>query len=286
MTKYQLVFVKMETAFSKIFNRNKLRDLKKMQSAFNNFKLNTISKRISINSGSRVALENLKRISKVGLKNGHNNPLKSAFFKWKNNVIIEKSIKKKKEELDYELEEKKADVKRLERRIVEVEEEIDESEKRYSHFYSQVKENKRKISVWENKNRELSHDINEILDRGVQNADEFISTSQSSQDRIAGLNRRLYEAINENKELKEQLNQTNDNVKNFITEMSSLISSHEILKLATDDGTQEFEEESGGGSVLDDQREDYVRDTPEYRHHVHTTVTQGGRGQVKAKRRR
>lgn len=49
MTKYQLVFVKMETAFAKIFNRNKLRDLKTMHDAFSRFRKNTLSARININ---------------------------------------------------------------------------------------------------------------------------------------------------------------------------------------------------------------------------------------------
>ena len=49
MTKYQLVFVKMETAFTKIFNHNKLRDLNRLQEAFAKFKFNTIKNRININ---------------------------------------------------------------------------------------------------------------------------------------------------------------------------------------------------------------------------------------------
>lgn len=43
MTKYQLVFVKMETAFGSILNSNKIRDLKKKQQAFCKFRDNVIS---------------------------------------------------------------------------------------------------------------------------------------------------------------------------------------------------------------------------------------------------
>ena len=39
MTKYQLVFVKMENQFAKIFNTNKLRNLKFKQEAFLNIRM-------------------------------------------------------------------------------------------------------------------------------------------------------------------------------------------------------------------------------------------------------
>lgn len=45
MTKYQLVFVKMETAFSKVLNSNKLRDLTQLQKAFYKMKENATEQR-------------------------------------------------------------------------------------------------------------------------------------------------------------------------------------------------------------------------------------------------
>jgi len=111
MTKYQLVFVKMETAFAKVFNRNKLRDLKRTQDAFSKFRYNTIANRLNINCGSRIALENLKGSAKflrIYEKNQRNN-IRDAFRTWKNIIIVEKSVVKKKEELDYELDERKND---------------------------------------------------------------------------------------------------------------------------------------------------------------------------------
>ena len=60
MTKYQLVFVKMETAFSKIFNSNRLRDQRKAQSAFDVMRKNAFHKRIRLGCEPRVILNKLR----------------------------------------------------------------------------------------------------------------------------------------------------------------------------------------------------------------------------------
>ena len=229
MTKYQLVFVKMETAFSKIFNHNKLRDLKRMQDAFAKFKYNTIKNRIEINCGSKIALENLKHTAKINkfLQTRARMNLKDAFQRWKNSNFIEKSIKKKKDELEFELENAIDEKERIKSRITVLEEEIEENGKRYEHLYSLVKDNKKKISLYENKGRELSNDINQILDQDPNTRVEIGNTSPSH-SKIAALKNKLSNAMNENKELNSQLELTDDNVKSFITEMSTLISTHEI----------------------------------------------------------
>lgn len=288
MTKYQLVFVKMETAFSKIFNHNKLRDLKRQQEAFAKFKFNAINKRVDINCGSRVALENIKsagKFIKVYEKNQRYN-MRDAFQTWKRALAIEKSLKRKKVEIDLEVEERKNDFKRLERRIREMEEEIEENDKRYNHLYALVRDNKKKISLYENKGRELSNDINQILDKAPKTRDEMASSSNPSQDRITILQTKLANALAENKELNAQLEMTNVNVKSFITEMSSLISTHEVTKMTTAaDTDQLFEEESGGSRYEDDQREEYNRPAKKYMPH-YNTATQGGAGnQARLKRR-
>ena len=288
MTKYQLVFVKMETAFAKIFNHNKLRDLKRQQEAFAKFKFNAINKRVDINCGSRVALENIKyagKFIKIYEKSQRYN-MRDAFQTWKRALAVEKSIKRKKEEIDLELDERKNDCKRLERRIREMEEEIEENDKRYNHLYALVRDNKKKISLYENKGRELSNDINQILDKAPKTRDEIASSSHPSQDRITILQTKLANALAENKELNAQLEMTNTNVKSFITEMSSLISTHEVAKMTTvADTDQLFEEESGGSRYEDDQREEYSRPTKKYTPH-YNTATQGGAGnQARLKRR-
>jgi len=108
MTKYQLVFVKMETAFAKVFNHNKLRELRKMQRAFSKFKKNTIQKRLNIVCGARIALENYKGIGKVFKLYERNQKLnmKDAFQSWKTLVISDKVIKERKQQIDSEINDK------------------------------------------------------------------------------------------------------------------------------------------------------------------------------------
>ena len=246
MTKYQLVFVKMETAFSKIFNHNKLRDLKKVQDAFSKFKFNTIKNRVEVNCSTRVALENFKnlgKLAKICQKNSQTS-IKEAFQTWKRTLTIDRAITKKKEELEFELDNAIDERKRVERRINELSEEIDENDKRYNHLYSLVKDNKKKISVYENKGRELSNDINQIMDRDPNTRVDLASTSPS-QNKVQGLQNRLNEAMSENKELNSQLEMTNTNVKSFISEMGSVISTHEVAQMVEPiiDGPDMFEEQ-------------------------------------------
>jgi predicted RNase H-like nuclease (RuvC/YqgF family) len=246
MTKYQLVFVKMETAFSKIFNRNKLRDLKKLQDAFAQFKFNTVKNRVEINCASRVAFENLKNSGKFVRfyeKNARYN-LKEAFQNWKRNIIVDRAIMKKKEELDFELDNTVDERKRVERRINELEEEIEENDKRYNHLYALVKDNKNKITLYENKGRELSNDINQIIDKDP-NTRVDIGGIPSSQNKIQALQMRLSEAMNENNELNASMEMTNTNVKSFISEMGVLISNHEVCQLV--------EPITDGPDMFDDQ---------------------------------
>jgi len=166
-----------------------------------------------------------------------------------------------------------------------MQEEIDESDKRYNHLYSLVKDNKKKISMYESKGRELSTDINEILDRGPP-ADDFIGTSNSSQDRVNLLHQRLADAITENKEMKDELEMTNTNVKSFITEMSTVIGAHNPGRQTMDTTTLRLEEESGGGSEIDEQREDYHRPSKKYTPHYNTATQGGAKSQAKGKRRK
>lgn len=246
MTKYQLVFVKMETAFSKIFNHNKLRDLNRMQDAFTKFKFNTLKNRIEINCGSKIALENIKsalKFTKIYQKFKAKS-VRDAFQAWKGKITIEKSLKKRKKDLDFELNNANEEKKRIERRIHELEEEIEENDKRYNHLYALVKDNTKKISLIENNVRELSNDINQMDNEG--NARVDLGNRSPSQDKIRSLQARLTAAMNENKDLNFQMETTNKNVKSFISEMSTLMSSHELgqmLDPLAEIGEQMFEDQ-------------------------------------------
>lgn len=187
--------------------------------------------------------------------------------------------------MEFELEEKNNDVKRLERRINEMEESIDESDKRYNHLYALFKDNKKKISLYENKGRELSHDINQILDKAPQTRDEIGSSSQASQDKISSLQNKLNYLLIENKELNMQMEQINDNVRSFISQMSGMIEPYELsTTVNTMNQEQRLEEESGGSTYDDDQRQDYSRPAKKYTPSYHTS-TQGGAQPKRSKRR-
>lgn len=60
MTKYQLVFVKMENQFAKVFNSNKLRALKIKQEAFYQVKKYAIGKNGEVNYKMHVIYQKLK----------------------------------------------------------------------------------------------------------------------------------------------------------------------------------------------------------------------------------
>jgi hypothetical protein len=60
MTKYQLVFVRMETQFAKIFNSNKLRDLRKMQRLFMKFRMFSDYDRLLTRFKSQMMFDKLR----------------------------------------------------------------------------------------------------------------------------------------------------------------------------------------------------------------------------------
>jgi hypothetical protein len=270
MTKYQLVFVKMETAFAKIFSHNKLRDLKKMQESFAKFKFNTIQKRININCGARVALENYKGLDSVYKLYNRNQKfnLRDAFQSWKRSIKIEKVINIKKRQIDGEIEDKKTEAKNIEQKIKQVDDEIKEVDKKKNKFQEDKEKQEKK------RDNDLN-DINQMLNpSGIRN----------NKDQLAQLKARLANAMSENKELNTQILSTNTNVQSFISEMHSLMTSHEILAMTNNE--QMFEEESGGGSVYnDDQREDYPKPTQKYTPHYNTTTQGGASYNGKGKRR-
>jgi hypothetical protein len=60
MTKYQLVFVKMENQFAKIFNSNKLRNLRFKQDAFFKIQAESMVKNREINFKTHLVFEKLR----------------------------------------------------------------------------------------------------------------------------------------------------------------------------------------------------------------------------------
>ena len=67
MTKYQLVFVKMENQFAKIFNGNKLRSLRFKQEAFFNIKTAALVKNQQVNFKMHMVFEKLRNKYVSGL---------------------------------------------------------------------------------------------------------------------------------------------------------------------------------------------------------------------------
>mmetsp|Transcript_966 Transcript_966/g.928 ORF Transcript_966/g.928 Transcript_966/m.928 type:complete len:128 (+) Transcript_966:700-1083(+) len=125
-----------------------------------------------------------------------------------------------------------------------------------------------------------------MLDKVTKGRVDIATTSKPSQDKITVLTNKLAQAIAENKDLNSQLEMTQNNVKSFISEMTTLISSKDFSQMMEGEIANElFEEESGGSKYGDDQREDYQKPSKKYTPHYHT-ATQGGIGvQAKGKRK-
>lgn len=272
MTKYQLVFVKMETAFAKIFNRNKLRELRNMQDAFSKFKSNTIQKKLNIVCGAKIALENYKGLGKVFRLYEHNQKLnmKDAFHTWKTSVTAEKVITERKQELDTKINEKKLEAKTLDRKIRDVEVEIKEVDKEYNKY----KKDKEILEQQEGIPNKLRKEINQVLGSTQ-------STYSSELPLMDRLQIRLEQAMRENNDLTREMEKTNSNVKSFITDMTSLISNNQLAEADYDEPTLE---ECGGSSFYNDQREDYSEPKKKYTPH-YNTATQGGVSNNRRKKR-
>mmetsp|Transcript_836 Transcript_836/g.820 ORF Transcript_836/g.820 Transcript_836/m.820 type:complete len:281 (-) Transcript_836:19-861(-) len=274
MTKYQLVFVKMETAFAKIFNHNKLRDLRKMQRAFTKMKDNAVQKRLDIVCGAKIALENYKALGKIFNKYEKNQKLnmRDAFHTWKTLLTGEKIIKEKEERLNEKIEDKRAEAKHLERKIKEVEVEIRQVDKEYTKF----EENKERIKKQDGIPSDLKAEINHILKSTPS------SIYRGDHSVMSKLKVAFDHAVMTNKELSRDLNSTNDNVKGFIEDMSTLMSTHSLTSTID----QTLEEECGGSSFYnEDQRQEYTRPTKKYTPH-YNTATQGGSSSHGRRKRR
>lgn len=91
MTKYQLVFVKMETAFSKVLNSNKLRDLTQLQKAFYKMKENATEQRKWYLVFPKLLYEKMKSwllACKQIYESNQKKSLMVTFIKWRKNASL------------------------------------------------------------------------------------------------------------------------------------------------------------------------------------------------------
>ena len=245
MTKYQLVFVKMESAFAKVFNSNKLRDQKKAQSAFRKMRDNALSKRMTVGCQPEIIYGKLKKNVVSLLKIYQRQQLirtNQAFSRWKVAIELDNARQKISKDMADQMKDASDSLKRKEKKLKHIEDDIQENEKQNTRLYNVVKDTKKLIEETEIQEEALAKEVNQLRSTRTR------STQGEIDKKITALEDQLATLQFTNREIKSETERTDFNIQNFISEMDTFLDANEL--------STTLEEISGDPShhVMEDSR--------------------------------
>ena len=94
VVKYQLVFAKIESSFTRIFNSNRQRNKRMQAQAFSKIRMHAVTKTNELSYKSHLIYMKLqdslvRKVCETYLKNrGQTAAIRGAFFKWKNQSVM------------------------------------------------------------------------------------------------------------------------------------------------------------------------------------------------------
>ena len=189
----------------------------------------------------------------------------NAFRRWSTQILVARTAETAKRTKDRELKKAQEDLKSKEKELEALEKEIEEQGKKGSALQSNVKENKRRIAEGEDKQRQLSEQISALIYKNTTEKIESSRSNKNIEERVRQLELQINELKLENRELREKLDSTENNVGTFIRDMGSLLDTHEIANFAellqeevvgAGNDAGEDEELEGGGSTGGSIRKD------------------------------
>eukprot|EP00347_Sterkiella_histriomuscorum_P017905 403347531 len=249
MTKYQLVFVKLETLMHKILQNIDARKKMRIKKAFQAFRFNSQGQR-----QQEKKLQQKKRLVLLKFQNTLTNfceamqrytnrahvqaafrEMKLRYEAYKQEEVIKQKNRKKVQELQQEL---VLTIKKLESvngKQIEIESEFENTKRKISDQQRYMKE-------LEDRGIHLNNEYIQLLERQNSGSQERVNV-QGLEEKIYGLETQISEFESDNRSLKDRLDGTNTHVGSFIREMSSFLDTHEIQGIINMEVESEEEEE-------------------------------------------
>eukprot|EP00347_Sterkiella_histriomuscorum_P013141 403365857 len=261
MTKYQLVFVKMENQFAKIFNSNKLRNLRFKQDAFIEIKMQALVRDGDVQYRTHQVYEKVRNhyvqtliIDKYQAK--QLKVLHLALQKWKTFALIPRLALQAEESNAKDMENLKQKLSLKEREVSEKELLVKQKESQFKQMISEYKRLQLKIEDQEGKERQISQEIQSLIYKNTTSAVENQKGVSHVFQRAQQLEQSLQQLKRENKALREKLEMTEFNMQSFIREMGGMLDQHQLIDTIGDLMNEQFplnnpgSSNAGGGSSL------------------------------------
>lgn len=229
MTKYQLVFIKLETAVAKMMRIRKMRNLMEKQKAFERYRRNTKFIKGFHGFKAKFILEKIKKAmdSISTIFNNKKHIQMAAFFnKWESTVSIAQNQKKYEGKIQSLQQSHEKIIKQHENSLAQIEQTVQHHIREISALKETEKSLKQVIKEKEDKEKYLL----EALEK-AKREDSRKQMPKNIEERLQGLETTVSSLEGENRELRERLEATEGNVGDFITEMTDLLDSQEFASI-------------------------------------------------------
>jgi len=215
ITKYQLVFVKIQSAISKLCLLVKNKELMKLQKGFNKFKVNVDKteklKAKSVITKLQTALESIIKVK----ERLDGNLLSKYVYRWRNAVSRYKLLKSVKKKLTSLEENQKKELIIKNHRISSLKQELEQHNLEVEKLKDQQTNLRLRLKLKEGR-----------LQVKMRSPEQVTKGSEES---IQALETRLKRLENENHDLREKLNSAEVNVEDFIQGVTEILDSHEFV---------------------------------------------------------
>ena len=218
MTKYQLVFVKIKCAISKLGQIARNKELVMMQKGFNKLKDNIDG---TVKIKAEYALKQVKNTLKsiLKIKERFNNSLLSKFVcRWKNLITQQKLVKEINKKLDVTENNFKNDISAKERSITGLQQKL----QKYNSEIMTYKETEKNLKIKlkeEGYQEDNNSNRKQSIDKNMKTIEDQVQCLEANAERLE----------NENRDLKDKLESAEMNVGDFIQEVSEILDSHEFM---------------------------------------------------------
>jgi len=248
MTKYQLVFVKLESSLLRISKTNQYKEHSRLKKGFQAFHMNKLSKKVSekysaqlIFQDFRVSLRNLKRISERRSATTQ----QTFFHRWQRQILVEKvstaiSVKytNKYQEIQKSIAQKNGEIDRLRNDSKQSEVTLKALMKKEEDYHIRIRE----LEGNEESLQKVITEQQETIQLQQRNPGRGAGSIERDEDQAghASVRSQAKELQIENQDLKQRLSATEVQVAFFINEMSDLLDAHEptsSTRVGTDDGS-------------------------------------------------
>ena len=225
MTKYQLVFVKLDTAVSKLVRIIKTKELLNLQRAFEQYRGNVSIIKNAENYKARMILKQMST-SIQHIKDIYERKAKFTMSKfvgrWRENVAKGRVLRDLTKKLATNEEKHKKEIATKEHKISSLEQKIQQQ----TAEATTLKENEKVLRQTIKEREDKEKTLKETLEKAKKREGEDKKMPKNVEERLQVLEAHVASLENENKDLKERIDSTETNVGSFIQEVGEILDSH------------------------------------------------------------